>query len=84
MLNALTNAELMQLSHALSSGAHSAHNVTEVLALAAGLFPITSTAEERIWDARRSWVALADELADLAADCRATRAALAVKMAADA
>ena len=84
MFGTLTPAELSGLAHTFSNGAHAAHNVTETLAHAASLFPICTSEEDRIWDERRRWVDLADDLADLAADCRSARAALSVRMAADA
>ena len=84
MFGMLTPAELSGLAHTFSNGAHAAHNVTEALALAASLFPICTPEEEHIWDARRRWVDLADDLSGLAAECRSARAALAVRMAADA
>jgi hypothetical protein len=80
----LTNGELFILSHKLSSGGHAAHSVTETLAEAARLFDLESAANATLWQARARWCDLADECVDLAAECRELRAALAVRMTADA
>jgi hypothetical protein len=80
----LTNGELFILSHKLSSGGHAAHNVTETMAAAALLVDVTGDAHATIWAARQRWSDVADECVDLAAECRELRAALAVRMTADA
>lgn len=84
MFGVLTVDEAFILAHKLSGAAHAAHNVTEALAIGAGLFPIGGREEETLWASRARWVALSDECAGLAAECRGLRAALAVRMTADA